>query len=55
MSNPIWININIMEMNRHMLIFFFISLLQGREKEWASYQKNNEAIRLRNEIGMNCL
>jgi hypothetical protein len=28
-----------MDMKRHMLIFFFISMLVDREKEWDSYKK----------------
>jgi hypothetical protein len=31
-SNLIWININIMDMKKHTLIFLFISMLVGREK-----------------------
>jgi hypothetical protein len=38
MSNFILININIMDMQRHMLIFFLISMLVGKEK---GKRKNN--------------
>jgi hypothetical protein len=34
MSNLVWININILDMKRHMLISLFISMLVGREEEW---------------------
>jgi hypothetical protein len=27
-----------MDMKRHMLIYFFISMLMDREKEWGSYK-----------------
>jgi hypothetical protein len=36
-SDLILININTMDIKRHMLIFFFISMLVGREKEWDTY------------------
>jgi hypothetical protein len=28
-----------MDMKRHILIYFFISMLVDREKEWSSYKK----------------
>jgi hypothetical protein len=37
MSNLISININIMDMKRHMLICHFISMLVNKEKKWNSY------------------
>jgi hypothetical protein len=33
MSNLISINTNIMNMKKHMLIFFFISMLVGKERD----------------------
>jgi hypothetical protein len=33
-----------MDMKRHMLIFFFISMLFDREKEWDSYYEQWEII-----------
>jgi hypothetical protein len=38
MSNLIQINIHFMYMKRHMLIFFLISILMDREKEWDSFK-----------------
>jgi hypothetical protein len=38
MLNLIWINIHLMNMKRHMLIYFFIFMLVDREKEWGSYK-----------------
>jgi len=38
MSNLILINIDFVDMERHMLICFFISMLVGREKEWNNYK-----------------
>jgi len=50
MSNFILININIMDMQRHMLIWFFISMLVGKEngkiiiKIKNNYLKRNEVV-----------
>jgi hypothetical protein len=38
MLNSIWININIMDMKRHILICILISMLVNREKDWGSYK-----------------
>jgi hypothetical protein len=38
MSNLICININIMDMNGHMLISLLISMLVGREKDQGCYK-----------------
>jgi hypothetical protein len=45
MSNLMWMNINFMDMKRHMLInllsitlVVFISMLVDKEKEWGSYK-----------------
>jgi hypothetical protein len=37
MLNLIWININFTDIIRHLLICFFISMLEGREKESSNY------------------
>jgi hypothetical protein len=37
-----------MDMKRHMLIYFFISMLVVREKEWSSYKM--EVVKLENEV-----
>ncbi len=54
MSNLIWININIMNVKIHTLIFLFISMLVGREKRMirigGSYYEKNETIKFRNEV-----
>jgi len=42
MSDLHWININIMNMKRHMLICLFIFMLLSMEKNWDNYFKNNE-------------
>jgi hypothetical protein len=45
-----------MNMNRHMLIWFFISMLVDRRKEWNSYKmeevirKGESLIRFENEV-----
>jgi hypothetical protein len=38
MSNLIWIDVNTMDMKRHVLIFLLISMLLGREKKWDRYK-----------------
>jgi hypothetical protein len=38
MSNLILINIHFMDMKRHMLICFVISMLMDRKKKWGSYK-----------------
>jgi len=38
MSNLIQINIHFMDMKRHMIICFFISMLVDMEKEWDNYK-----------------
>jgi hypothetical protein len=38
MSNLIWININIIDMKRHMLMYVFVSMWEIREKEWGRYE-----------------
>jgi hypothetical protein len=38
MSNLIQINIHFIDMKRHMLIFFLISMSMDREKEWGSFK-----------------
>ncbi len=62
MSNLIEINIHFMDMKRHMLICFFISMLVDRKNHWSSYKleivvmkvnrkKNNyDVVRLENEV-----
>jgi hypothetical protein len=39
------INIDIMDMNGHMLISLLISMLVGREKDWSSYKVIQVVIR----------
>jgi len=38
MSNLIEINIHFMDMKKHLLIYFFISMLVDMEKEWDNYK-----------------
>jgi len=37
-----------MDMKKHMLIYFFISMLVGRENEWSSYKM--AIIKFENEV-----
>jgi hypothetical protein len=69
MSNLIWVNINIMDIKKHMLISLFISMLVGKEKEWDGYKIQGKTIwkvskrgdscykrsEIGNEVAINCL
>jgi hypothetical protein len=56
MSNLILININIMNMERHVLIYFLISMLVGKERDEIvvkirdSYWEESEIVKVENKI-----
>ncbi len=51
-SKLIWININITDTKRHILICFFISMLMGKRKEWGSYAWKWVKYKLSSELSL---